>query len=106
MRCLTLLNVENNNKYCFSWSTLAYRHFCEDSQHKRVSTYMKYLKDLKNKGFDFSPGFQISDNHRFEKFNKLSLNVIELKSNQNEKEGKFKKNLLESVKMLQIKLLT
>ena len=39
LRSNAILNFENDNKYCFLWSTLAYLHPCNNINPNRVSNY-------------------------------------------------------------------
>ena len=40
LRSNALINIKNNDKYCFSWSILASRHPCENDHPNRVSIYI------------------------------------------------------------------
>ena len=73
-----ILNINNDDKYCFLWSILAKLHPCENSHPDRVSNYEPYFNELNIDGFDFSNGFRCSDMYRFEKLNNLSKNIYEL----------------------------
>ena len=83
LRSSAILNIKNNNKYCFLWSILAKLHPCEYSHFDRVSNYRDYFSELNIEGFDFSIGFKCSDMCRFEKLNNLSINIYELGFDQN-----------------------
>ena len=92
MRSNAILNVQNNDKYCFIWSTLASLHPCENDHPNRVSTYVQYFNDLNFQNFDFTNGFKSNDVHRFNELNNLSVNIYELNFYQNG--DKWKHNLL------------
>ena len=64
IRCSTILNSQNDDKYCFIWSILAHLHPV-DSHSTRILNYKEYFNDLKIDGFDFSNGFKSSDVHKF-----------------------------------------
>ena len=76
LRSAAILNIENNDKYCFLWSILAHLHPCENSHPNRVSNYRDYLNELKTDGLDFP--FKTSDVSKFEKMNNLAINIFEL----------------------------
>ena len=78
LRSNAILNVQNNDKYCFIWSILASLHPCGNDLPNRVSNYKQYFNELNNNGFVFTNGFKCSDMHRFEKLNNLSINIYEL----------------------------
>ena len=67
LRSSALLTIQNNDKYYFLWSILAYSHPCENSHPSRVRSYLQYFNELNNGGFDLTNGFRCSDVHRFEK---------------------------------------
>ena len=76
-----VLNLENDDKYCFFWSKLAHLHPTADS---KIGSPIKILnnrqtfKELNIEGFDFSNGFEGGDNHNFEKLGNLSIKLFEL----------------------------
>ena len=78
LRSSALLNIQNNDKYCFVWSILASLHPCENDHPNRVSNYNQYLNELNIDGFDFTNGFKCSDMHRIENLNDLSINIYGL----------------------------
>ena len=63
LRSNAILNIENNDKYCFLWSFLAYLHPCNYNHPNRVSNYKQYFDELNIQGFDFTNGFKCSDVH-------------------------------------------
>ena len=78
LRSNAILNIENNDKYCFIWSILASLHPCYNNHPNRVSNYRQYFSELKSNGFDFNNGFRCSDVHKFNELNNLSVNIFEL----------------------------
>ena len=92
LRSFAILNIKNNDKYCFLWSILASLHPCQNDHPNRVSNYLQYFNELNIGGFDFSLGFRCSDVHKFEKLNNLSLNIFELNFHQDK--NKWKHNLI------------
>ena len=107
VRSNAILNIENNDKYCFIWSILTKLHPCNNSHPNRVSNYEQYFEELNIEGFDFTNGFKCSDVHKFEKLNNLS-NIFELNFYQDQKKWRHKLIPIVSklVKMNQIELLT
>ena len=83
LRSSAIVNIKNDDKYCFIWSILAKLHPCENSHPDRVSNYMPFFNELNIEGFDFTNGFRCSDMYRFEKLNNLSINIYELNFDQN-----------------------
>ena len=92
LRSSAILNVQNNDKYCFIWSILASLHPCENDHPNRVSNYKQNFNELNINGFDFTNGFKCSDLHRLEKLNNLSVNIYELNFYQDG--DKWKHNLI------------
>ena len=78
MRSNAILNIQNNDKYCFIWSILASLHPCGNTHPSRVNNYIKYFNELNFQSFDFTNGFKYSDVHRFNEINNLSVNIFEL----------------------------
>ena len=78
LRSNAILNIQNNDKYCFIWSILASLHPCENDHSNRVNNYVKYFNELNFQNFDFTNGFKCSDAHRFNELNNLSVNIYEL----------------------------
>ena len=66
LRSNALINIQNDDKFCFIWSILASLHPCENDHPDRVSKYKHYFNELNINAFDFSNGFMCSDMHRFE----------------------------------------
>ena len=78
LRSNAILNIQNNDKYCFIWSILDSLHPCENSNPSRVNKYVQYFNELNFQSFDFINGFKCSDVHRFNELNNLSVNIYEL----------------------------
>ena len=94
LRSNAILNIENNDKYCFIWSILACfiwsilacfiwsilasLHPCNNNHPNRVSNYKQYFKELNINGFDFANGFKCSNVHKFNELNNLSVFIFEL----------------------------
>ena len=92
LRSSAILNVQNNEKYCFNWSILASLHPCENTHPSRVNNYLQYFNKLNFQSFDFTNGFKCSDVHRFNELNILSVNIYELNFYQDG--DKWKHNLI------------
>ena len=92
LRSSAILNIQNNDKYCFIWSILASLHTCENTHPSRVNNYLQYFNELNIQGFDFTNGFKCSDVHRFNELNNLSVNTYELNFYQDG--DKWKHNLI------------
>ena len=78
LRSNAILNIQNNDKYCFIWSILASLHPCENDHPNRVNNYVYYFNELNFQNFDFTNGFKCSDVHKFNELNNLSVNMFEL----------------------------
>ena len=92
LRSNAILNVQNNDKYCFIWSILASLHPCENDHPNRVNNYVQYFNELNFQTFDSTNGFICSDVHRFNDLNNLSVNIYELNFYQDD--DKWKHNLI------------
>ena len=90
LRTNAILNIENNDKYCFIWSILASIHPCNINHPNRVLSYKKYFNELNIQGFDFSKGFNCSDVQKFNEMNNLSINIFEIKFYQDQNKWKHK----------------
>ena len=88
LRSNAILNIENNDKYCFLWSILAYIHRCNNIHPNRVSNYRQYFGELNIQGSDFGKGLKCSDVHRFNELNNLSVNIFELNFYQDQNQCK------------------
>ena len=89
LRSSAILNIQNNDKYCFIWSILASLHPCENTHPSRVNNYSHYFNELNFQIFDFTNGFKCSDVHRFNELNNLSVNIYELNFYQDGDEWKL-----------------
>ena len=90
LRSNAILNIENNDKYCFIWSIFASLHPCNNNHPNRVSNYKQYFNELNIDGFDFTNGFKCSDVHKFNELNNLSINIFELNFYQDQNKWKHK----------------
>ena len=90
LRTNAILKIENIDKYCFIWSTLASLHPFNNNHPNRVSNYRKYFNELNINDFDFSKGFKCSDVHKIIELNNLSVNVFELNIYQDQKKWRHK----------------
>ena len=90
MRTSAILNVQNNDKYCFIWSILASLHPCENDHPNRGSNYNQNFNELNINDFDFTNALKCSDMHSFENLNNLLINIYELKFYQHGDKWKHK----------------
>ena len=90
LRSNGILNVENNDKYCFLWSILASLYPCNNNHPNKVSNYKPYFNELNIQDFDFSRGFRCSDVHKFNEVTNLSVNIFELNFYQDQNQWKHK----------------
>ena len=77
-RSNAVLNVGNDDKFCFLWSKLASLHPCKNDHPDSFPNYKYYFDKLNIDGFDCSNGFKCSGMRRFEKFNNSFINMFEL----------------------------
>ena len=92
LRSSVILNIRNNDKYCFIWSIFARLHPCESTHPSIVNSFLQYSNELNFQSFDISNGFKCSDVHGFNDRNNLSVNIFELKFYQDG--DKLKHNLI------------
>ena len=78
LRSSAILNIQNNDNYCFIWSISASLHPRENDHACSVSNYIQYFNELNFQSFDFTNGFKGNDVHKVYKINKLSVNIYEL----------------------------
>ena len=78
LRSNSILNIENNDKYCFIWSILASLHPGKNNHPNRVSNYRQYFNEINIQDFDFTNGFKCIDVHKLNELNTLSINIFEL----------------------------
>ena len=90
LRSNAILNIANNDRYCFIWSILASLHPCNKNHPNRVSNYKQYFNKLNINGFDFSTGLKCSYVHKFNEINNLSINIFKLKFYQDQNNWKHK----------------
>ena len=90
VRSNAILNIENNDKYCFLWSILASLYPCNNNHPNRVSNYRQHFNELNIQEFDFTNGFKCSDVHKFNELNKLSVNKFEINFYQDQNQWKEK----------------
>ena len=90
LRTNAILNIENDDKYCFLWSVLASLHPSNNNHPNRVLNYKQYFNELNIQGFDFTNGFKCSDVHKFNELNNLSVNIFELVFYQDQNQWKHK----------------
>ena len=64
LRSNAILNIQNNDKFCFIWSILASLHPCENDHPNRASKFKQYFNELNFQSFDFTNGFMCTDIHR------------------------------------------
>ena len=95
LRSNAILNIQNNDKYCFIWSILASLHPCENTHPNRVDSYVQYFNELNFQNFGFTNGFKCRDDHKFNEINNVSVNIYELSFYQDV--DKWKHNLLPTV---------
>ena len=90
LRSNAIVIMENNDKYCFLLSRLAYLHPCNNNHRKRVSNYGHFLNQLNFESFDITNGSKCSDVHKFGKLNNLSINIFELNFYQDQNKWRHK----------------
>ena len=74
----SIVNKQNDDKYCFLWSVLAHKHKV-DNHRERVSHYKKHFHEL-NQGVIQFP-MKIKDIPTFESLKNLKIYVFELSAN-------------------------
>ena len=92
LRSDAILNIQNNDKYCFIWSISASLRTCENTHPSRVNNYSQNFNELNFQSFDFTNGSKCSDVHKFNELNNLSVNIFELNFYQDG--DKWKHNLI------------
>ena len=74
----SIINIKNNDQYCFLWCILAQLYPVEN--HKdRISKYIIHLNKLNLKGLEFP--MKVKNIPKFENLNNLNINVFELTGN-------------------------
>ena len=71
----SIINIKNDNQYCFLWCIMAYLYPVEDNK-RRTSNYSMHLNKLNLKGLEFP--MKDKDIPKFENLNILNVNVFEL----------------------------
>ena len=74
----SIVNIQNNDNYCFLWSILAHK-YKVDNHRERVSHYENHFREL-NQG-DIQFPMKIKDIPTFERLNNLNINVFALSAN-------------------------
>ena len=74
----SIVNIQNNDNYCFLWSILAHK-YKVDNHRERVSYYTNHFHEL-NQG-DIQFPMKIKDIPTFERLNNLNINVFEISAN-------------------------
>ena len=87
-----ILNRENDDKYCFLLSILAYSHILKIVIHQKAEIYRRNNNEINIHGFDFTIAFKRNDVHIFEKLNSFSIKIFEL--NLYEDQKTWKHNLI------------
>ena len=93
LRSSAILDIQNDDKYCFIRSFSASLHPIVDSKNvhpTRVSNYRQNFNEINIQGFDITNGFKCHDGHIFEKLNDLSINIFELNFYQDQNIWKHK----------------
>ena len=105
MRSSALLNIENDDKYCFLWSIFAFLHYFINIHPNGVSNYRQFFNELNIEGFEFTNGFRCKDVHKFEKIYNLSINIFEINFYQEQTKWRHKIIPIEVSEKNQIELL-
>ncbi|CAD6243198.1 GSCOCG00012650001-RA-CDS, partial [Cotesia congregata] len=72
-----VINIKNNDNFCFLWSVVAALHPAHEGQNvSRVSSYPHYSRVLNYHGIKFP--MTLKDIPKFEKMNDLSINVYDM----------------------------
>ena len=71
----SIINIKNNDQFCFLWCILAYLFPVEDNKNI-TSKYVIHMNKLNLKGLEFR--MKVKDIPKFEKLNNLNVNVFEL----------------------------
>ena len=74
----SIINIKNNDQYCFLWCILAYL-FPVENHKDRIWKYIIHLNKLNLKGLEFP--VKVKDIPKFENLNNLNINVFELNGN-------------------------
>ena len=71
----SIINIKNNDQFCFLWCILAYLYPVEDNENI-TSKYAMYIPTFCTEGLEFP--MKVKDIPQFENFNNLNLRVFEL----------------------------
>ena len=71
----SIINIQNDDQFCFLWCILAYLYTVEDNK-SRASNYSMHLNKLNLKSLEFP--MKVKDIPKFENLNNLNVNVFEL----------------------------
>ena len=71
----SIINIKNNDQFCFLWCILAYLFPVEDNKNI-TSKYVIHMNKLNLKGLEFP--MEVKDIPKFENLNNLNINVFEL----------------------------
>ena len=74
----SIVNIQNNDNYCFLWSILAYK-YKVDNHRERVSHSENHFHELNQGDIHFL--MKIKDIPTFERLNNLNINVSEISAN-------------------------
>ena len=74
----SIVNIQNNDNYCFLWSILAHK-YKVDNHRERVSHYENHFHEFNQGDIQFL--LKIKDIPTFERLNYLNINVFELSAN-------------------------
>lgn len=79
----SVINIKNNDAYCFLWSVVCALYPCKsDKQKNRTGAYPHFSKVLKYDGIDFP--IQLKSIPKFEELNKLSINLFSVDEHEKE----------------------
>ena len=74
----SIINIQNDDNYCFLWSILAHKHKV-DNHRERVSHYKKHFHEFIPGDIQFPR--KLKDIPTFERINNLNTNAFELSAN-------------------------
>ena len=74
----SIVNIQNNDNYCFLWSILAHKYKVDDHR-ERVSQYKSHFHELNQGDIQFPK--KIKDTPTFERLNNLNIKFFELSAN-------------------------
>ncbi|XP_057338514.1 uncharacterized protein LOC130676378 [Microplitis mediator] len=82
-----VINIQNNDEFCFLWCVTAAVYGAETTHPERISSYPHFSTLFNYKGIDFP--ITLKDIPKFEKLNNLKINVYGLESQftKNEEDG-------------------